>query len=145
MTDVDHDGLMSGLASAIRDHRWEALGDFFRPDAVLEYPQSGERFSGLANIRAQFANYPDLEPGTTELDEVISGTTYALTEMYTVIIVEGSGNRGIAILRARYPDGSRWWILNVYELRDGLIARSRNFFAPEFAAPDWRLPFSDQV
>jgi ketosteroid isomerase-like protein len=144
VTDSDHHAILNGFAQVIRDHDWDRLGDYLQPDAVIEYPQSGERFTGLANIRGQFENYPALEPGTTEIREIIPGTTYALTPMYTVITVEGSGSRGTAIMRAHYPDGAYWWIVNIYELRDGRIALARNFFAPEFEPPDWRAPFRDQ-
>ncbi|MGH2428569.1 MAG: nuclear transport factor 2 family protein [Candidatus Limnocylindria bacterium] len=144
MTDVDHRLLLTGLAGVINRHDWAGLTDYFHPDAILEYPQSKERFRGLGNIRAQFENYPGLEPGSSELDEVIGGTTYALTQMYTVIGIEGSGDRGTAIIRVGYPDGSRWWAVNIYEVRDGRIARSRTFFAPEFEPPDWRAPFRDE-
>lgn len=144
MTDDEHHRILNGLARVIREHDWDALGDYYHADAVVEYPQSGERFSGLANIRAQFENYPGLEPGTSELQEVIGGTTYALTPMYTVINVEGSGNRGTSIVRVRYPDQSLWFALNIYDLRDGRIARSRSFFAPDFDAPDWRAPYRDE-
>ena len=143
MTDVDHRQLFTEFARVVNDQDWRRLADYLHPDAVVEYPQSGERFRGVANIRAQFENYPDLEPGSTELDEVIGGTTYALTPMYTVIAVEGSGSRGTAVIRVRYPDGSRWWALNLYEIRDGLLGRQRTFFAPEFEAPEWRAPFRE--
>ena len=143
MTGVDHRQVMDGLADVISKHDWPRLGEYFHANGVLEYPQSGERFRGIANIRAQFENYPDLEPGSTELEEVIGGTTYALTPSYTVIGIDGSGDRGTALIRARYPDGSVWWVLNLYELRDGVIVRSRNFFAPDFDAPEWRAPFRE--
>lgn len=143
MTEVDHRQLMDGFAGCFRTHEWDRLGEYVTEDAVWEYPQSGERFLGIANIRGQLESYPDLEPGSSELDEVIGGTTYALTPMYTIVAVEGSGNRGIALVRARYPDGSRWWVVNLYEVRGGKIARSRSFFAPEFEPPDWRAPFRD--
>lgn len=143
MTDVDHRQLLSEFARVVNDHDWPRLADYLHPDAVVEYPQSGERFRGVANIRAQFENYPGLEPGSTELDEVIGGTVYALTPTYTVITVDGSGSRGTAVIRVRYPDGSRWWALNLYEIRDGLLGRQRTFFAPEFEAPDWRAPFRE--
>ena len=74
---------------------------------------------------------------------MIGGTTYALTPMYTVIAVQGSGSRGTGVIRIRYPDGSRWWAVNLYEIRDGRIGRQRVFFAPEFEAPDWRAPFRE--
>ena len=124
MTDVDHRELMTGFAAVIRDNDWDKLERYVHPDVVVEYPQSGERFRGIANVRGQFENYPGLDTGTTELDEVVGGTTYALSPIYTVIAVAGSGSRGTAIMRARYPDGSWWWVVNVYELRDGLIERS---------------------
>ena len=143
MTDVDHQQILGGFVELFRTQEWHRLGDYVTEDAVWEFPQSGERFRGVDNIRAQFENYPDLEPGNTLLEEVISGTKYALTPTYTLVTVDGSGDRGTAINRVRYPDGSRWWALNLYELRDGKIAHSRSFFAPVFEPPDWRAPFRE--
>ena len=143
MSDVDHRKLMEGFAGMFLSNDWERLGEYVAEDAVFEYPQSGERFRGLAKIRGQFESYPGLEPGSTQLQEVIGGSTYALTPMYTVVAIHGSGDRGTSIVRVRYPDGSRWWAVNLYEVRDGKIARSRTFFAPEFEPPDWRRPFHD--
>ena len=143
MTDVDHQRVMGGFAEVMHTHEWDRLGDYLTDDIVWEYPQSGERFRGIPKIRAQFENYPGLEPGTTLLEEVIGDTTYALTPTYTLVTVDGSGHRGTAINRVRYPDGSRWWAVNLYELRDGKIAHSRSFFAPEFEPPDWRAPFRE--
>lgn len=143
MTDVDHRKLMEGFAGMFLTNEWERLGEFVAEDAVFEFPQSGERFRGLANIRGQFESYPGLETGSTQLQEVIGGPTYALTPMYTIVAVDGSGDHGTSIIRVRYPDGSRWWAVNLYEVREGKIARSRAFFAPEFEPPDWRRPFHD--
>jgi hypothetical protein len=84
--------------------------------------------SGLAEGRVALANVVMEEPA------------YALTPMYTVVAVEGSGNHGMATFRTRYPDGSRWWSVNLYEADGERISRSQVFFAPEFEAPDWRAP-----
>ena len=143
MTSVDHQRFMTGFSGVISTHEWERLHEYVADDATWEYPQSGERFNGIANIRAQFENYPDLRPGTSELKEVIGGTTYALMPNYTLVAVDGSGDRGTAIIRVRYPDGSMWWAVNLYEVRDGKIVRSRSFFAPEFEPPDWRAPYRE--
>jgi ketosteroid isomerase-like protein len=144
MTAAPHESVMHTLAEVLRSTDWPRLGEVFHADAVLEYPQSRERFRGLANIRAQFENYPDLDPGGSELEEVIAETkAYALTSSYTVIGIEGSGDRGTAIIRVRYPDGSHWWAVNVYELREGRITRSRAYFAPDFEAPEWRKPYRE--
>ena len=141
MSQVDHYALLKGFSDVIGNHQWHELGTYVHDDVVWEYPQSGEWFVGVENLRAQFANYPDLEPGSSSLEEVIGGATYALTPLYTVVAVEGSGDRGVSIIRVRYPDASLWFAINVYELRDGRIARSRTFFAPDFEAPDWRAPY----
>jgi ketosteroid isomerase-like protein len=143
VTDPEHQRIMGGFANVLDKHEWDRLGDYMNEDAVLEFPQSGERFRGLRNIRAQFESYPDLESGSTQLQEIIGGTTYALTPMYTLVAVDGTGDSGTAVVRVRYPDGSRWWALNIYRLHDGKIAHSRSFFAPEFEAPDWRAPYRE--
>lgn len=144
MTDAGHQSAMHTLAEVMRSEAWHRLSEVFHADAVLEYPQSGERFRGLANIRAQFEHYPDLDPEGSQLEEVIDDRAYALTPSYTLIAVEGTGTRGTAIVRARYPDASMWWVVNVYELRDGRITRSRTYFAPDFEPPEWRTPYSER-
>lgn len=134
---------MTIMAEIISNHQWNRLPEVLHEDAVFEYPQSGEVFRGVANIRAQFENYPDLDPGTSQLAEVIGEDTYALTTSYTVIRVEGAGLQGTAVIRVRYPDGSYWWTINLFELRGGRISRLRSYFAPDFPAPDWRAPYRD--
>ena len=143
MTDRPHDYAIRGFADVVSRHEWHRMDDYFTEDAIVEYPQSGERFRGLANIRAQFENYPGLGPGTSNLTEVVSAAQYALTPAYTVIVVDGSANRGTAVVRVRYPDGSLWWAINLYELRDGRMSHSRSYFAPDFEAPDWRAPYRE--
>ena len=145
MTDTDHQQLLRTFGEAISQRDFDKFDQIFQADAVLEYPQSRERFRGIASIRAQFESYPEMDPhnSESELQEVIGGTTYVLTPAYTVVGVEGSGDRGVAIIRVRYPDQSTWWVVNLYELRDGRIARSRAFFAPEFEPPEWRRPFQE--
>ena len=145
MTDSEHQRVMGGLAGVITHHDWDRLGDVVDADAIFEYPQSGERFRGIENIRATFENYPDLGPGTSHLEEIIGGTTYALTPSYTVIGIDGSGDRGTAVIRIQYPDGSWWWAVNLYELRNGRISKSRTFFAQDFEAPDWRAPYREST
>jgi hypothetical protein len=143
VTDPEHERVMSGLGSVITSQDWDRLGEIVDADAVFEYPQSGERFRGIENIRATFENYPGQGPGTSRLEEIIGGTTYALTPTYTVIGIDGSGDRGTAVIRIQYPDGSSWWGVNLYELRSGRISRSRIFFAPDFDPPDWRAPYRE--
>lgn len=145
MTQGEHERVMGRLAQVISTHNWGALGEIVHEDAIFEYPQSRERFRGLANIRAQFENYPDMDPGTSELAEVIGDDTYALSPSYTVIRVEGAGRVGTSVIRVRYPDETWWWAINIHELRDGRIARARTYFAPDFDPPDWRAPYREPI
>jgi SnoaL-like domain len=143
VTEADARAVLAGFADVVNEHRWDDLGRWIHPHVVWEYPQSGERFRGLANVRGQFENYPGLESATAFLEEVVGETKYALTQAYTIIAVDGSGDRGTAIIRSRYPDGSEWHAINFVELRGGLIVHLRSYFAPDFEAPDWRAPYRD--
>jgi len=145
MNAAEHRELLGRLADILRTQQFERLDDIYTANVLTEYPQSGERFRGVESIRAQFVNYPGRETMTTEFADVVGGETYALTPMYTIVAVEGSGDRGTAMFRAQYPDGSRWWVINIYEVEEGRIARTRVFFAPEFEAPEWRAPYWDKT
>lgn len=144
MNEEGHRRLMATWANVISEREWARLGEVFTPGAVMEYPQSGERFSGLDNIRGQFEDYPGFERDATELNDVVGGTTYAITPLFTVIGVDGSGDRGTVIFRVRYPDGAHWWAVSLYELEGDRIDKIRGFWAPEFAPPDWRAPYRDK-
>ncbi len=143
MTVSEHERVMRAFSETLTQHDWDRLNEVFHEDAVLEFPQSGEVFRGVTNIRAQFENYPNMDPGTSELAEVIGEETYALTPSYTLIKVEGTGVKGTAVVRVRYPDDSHWWAVNLFEVRDGRIKRSRTYFAPDFEAPNWRAPYRE--
>jgi hypothetical protein len=140
---ADARDLIEGLAAVIGAQAWDQLEGFLHPDVTWEYPQSGERFRGIANIRAQFEAYPGLEPGTTFLEDVVGGTSYLMTPTYTLVGVQGSGDRAVGVNRVRYPDGTLWYAINFVEIRDGLVWRSRSYFAEDFEAPSWRAPYRE--
>jgi hypothetical protein len=143
MNNEEHRALMAAFSDALTSGQYEQLRDFYDPDVIAEFPQSGERFRGPEGLIGQFQSYPG-HLNDTRMSDVIGGTSYALTPMYTVVAVEGSGDSGTAIYRTRYPDGSMWWVINLYELRNGRVAKLRTFFAQDFEAPAWREPFWDK-
>ena len=55
---VDHHALIRELNGILSRGDWSALSAVFAPDALMEFPQSGEMFEGIDNIRGQFADYP---------------------------------------------------------------------------------------
>ena len=64
MTDGSHERVMRTLADVVTHHDWDRLGDAVTDDSVLEFPQSGEVFRGLANV--QQATLAAVAPGIAE-------------------------------------------------------------------------------
>jgi ketosteroid isomerase-like protein len=97
----------------------DAAHELYADDAVLEFPQSGERFDGLANFRAWRDQYPD--PVALEVRRV-TGTA-------DVWVVEA----------AISYDGAPWKpAVSIYEFRDGKIVSERIYTTEPWPAPAWR-------
>lgn len=102
------------------ERHWNAsdAGDFdaeheiYRADAVLDYPQSGERIRGRDNIRQ--SRY--LQP---------SKKRFAVRRMV------GSGDLWVTELTLTY-DGTPSCVVSVMEFRDGLVAHETQYFAERF-------------
>jgi SnoaL-like protein len=121
------------------------LPEFIHRDCVHDYPQSGERISGIDHIRAVFENYPG-GLGRTDIDSLdVAGDDrrWAMAPNFQLISVTGGGSSYSSVVRARYPDDSVWYVVTMFELVDGKQSRASLYFAPEFEAPDWRRPYVD--
>jgi hypothetical protein len=136
------------MAKAMNERNYDEYESLLTEDYVGEYPQSGEVIHGPKNARAILERYP----GGLAKDNVdtksarIAATDarWVRTPTFTFVRAEGTGNVGVSAMRARYPDGSLWWVINFNELRDGRLARSTTFFAQTFEAPEWRKPYVER-
>jgi hypothetical protein len=107
------------LRLALQRH-WEAsdASDFeieheiYREDAVLEYPQSGERIRGRRNIRESRRVQPN-------------------TKRFTVRRIVGSGNLWVTEFILSYDDAPSHAV-SIMEFRDGLVASETQYFADPF-------------
>ena len=91
----------------------------YHDDAVLEFPQSGERFEGLDNFREWRTQYP------------------AAVE-FRVRRISGSGDVWVRELSVRY-DGGPWMLgVGVLEFRGDRIAHERIYVTEPWDAPEWR-------
>lgn len=144
---TNHETILRRVAQAMSERNWDALDALLTEDYVEEYPQSGEIFRGRKNARAIRERYPGgLPPDGVDLSEARitpAEARWVRTPAFTFVRAEGTGNVGTAAFRARYPDGSIWWIVLFYELRGELIQRATSFFAPLFDPPEWRKPYVD--
>src|SRR5260370_37453541 len=100
------------------------------PDMIVEYPQSGERIRGWANVRAVLENYPSgLPEGKGKL--IGSEDKWVVGPSFNVLRIEGRGDVYTLVGSARYPDGQTCPVAVLLEFRSGKIAKTtENYGAP---------------
>ncbi|PVZ13208.1 nuclear transport factor 2 family protein [Actinomycetospora cinnamomea] len=96
----------------------------FADDAVLEFPQSGERFTGRDTFLAWRTQYPAKVTG--EIRRVL-----------------GLGDLWVAEAVIRYDGGEPMYGVSILEFRDDLVVRETIYGGPPWEAPDWRAPYRD--
>jgi len=99
--------------------------EMYSVDAVLEFPQSGERFVGVANFREWRSSYP-------------ASTTVEFRE------VRGEGDHWVVELTISYDDGPGKLGVSILELRDGKIVRESIYVTEAWEAPEWRAKWRDR-
>jgi hypothetical protein len=146
-TSIDHERLAENLVRALSTRDRELMLSVLTEDFVEDYPQSGERIRGFNNYWAIGENYPGGQPAQelSSLDTRPAAAVKLIAPSCALVSVEGGGNSGTATVKNTYPDGSVWWGIMLYRLRDGRIARSTTFFAPAFPAPEWRAQWVERM
>jgi hypothetical protein len=104
---------------ALRRH-WDAsdANDFvtehqiYRADAILDYPQSGERIRGRANIQASRAAQPNIK-------------------RFTVRRTLGGGDLWISELVMTY-DGQPNYVVSIMEFEGGEVVHETQYFSDPF-------------
>ena len=107
------------IRTALQRH-WEAsdASDFereheiYREDAVLDYPQSGERIRGRRNIQQ-------------------SRTVQPNKKRFTIQRMIGSGDLWITEYVLTYDDRPSY-VVSITEFRDGLVVHETQYFADRF-------------
>jgi ketosteroid isomerase-like protein len=84
----------------------------YRADAVLDYPQSGERIRGRANIQASRAAQPNLK-------------------RFTVRRMLGRGDLWVSELVMTY-DGQPSYVVSIMEFDGGEVVRESQYFSDPF-------------
>jgi ketosteroid isomerase-like protein len=106
------------LIRCINDRKIQVMDELFHEDAVMDWPQSGERVVGGDNRRAVYGAFPAL-PTITPRRITASGD---------LVVAEASLDYG----------GPVYLTVFVFELRAGKIAREIAYWTEPFDAPDWR-------
>ena len=132
----------------ITERDYDSLEDVLHPDFVQEMPQSGERVVGIANFRKILENLPG---GGSTLsmanDPHIAGDEehYVMTPTFTVVKIDGTGDELTSYVKAKYPDGSDWYIVTFSSYKDGKMVKRVDFYAPLYEAPPWRAEWAERM
>jgi hypothetical protein len=118
--------------AAIEEH-WRASerGDIeaehaiYRVDAVLDYPQSGERFRGRATISTQRSGHP-------------------ARRHFTVLQIVGGGDLWVSECIITY-DGVPSYSVSIMEFAHPYVVHETQDFAYAFGAPEWRIALAEPM
>lgn len=99
--------------------------EIYREDAVLEYPQSGERIRGRRNIQESRFVQPN-------------------KKRFTVSRMIGSGDLWITEFVLSY-DGVPSYAVSIMEFREGLVARETQYFADPFDPAPSRVHLAERA
>jgi hypothetical protein len=82
-------------------------------------------------------------PGTVGV--VVGDDQWVMTPTMSLLRLNGSGERFTATGEIVYPDGSRWHIVQLIELRGGKIAKLITYFAAPFDPAPYRAGFVERI
>ena len=97
----------------------------YHEDAVLDYPQSGERTRGRSNIQKQRSIQPS-------------------NKRFSIRRIIGSGDLWITEFILTYDDKPSYTV-SIMEFAGVKVARETQYFADPFAAPAWRAQLVERM
>jgi hypothetical protein len=115
------------------EQHWEASerGDvdaehaIYAADAILDYPQSGERFRGRSKIQAQRGGHP-------------------AERHFAIRRIQGSGGLWVSECVITY-DGAPTSSISIMEIADGLVTHETQYFADPFPAAPGRAALAEPI
>ena len=114
------------LIATLNAKNVDGMDDVFHEDAVMEWPQSGERIVGGDNRRGVYRAFPALPTITPRR-------------------MTGDDDLVVAEATLDYGDGTEYQTVLIFELRDGKIAKETAYWAQPFPAPDWRAQWVERM
>jgi SnoaL-like domain len=141
MSSLTNEECVTRYAAASAAMDLDAMASLRHPDWMVSWPQSGERVRGTQAFAEIIANYPGGSP-VTEVTRIVGAEDrWVVTAGNTVLKVVGSGDFWWSEYRLTYPNGDTYLVVDLMELRDGLVYRETVYWAAPFEAPDWRAPW----
>ena len=97
----------------------------YAADAILDYPQSGERFRGRPKIQAQRGGHP-------------------AERHFTILRIRGGGDLWVSECVITY-DGAPTYSVSIMEFNDDLVTHETQYFADPFHAPSSRAALAEPI
>ena len=98
----------------------DRASEIYNEDAIVEFPQSGERFEGVENFR----EWRRIYPANVELE---------------IVRVRGGGDLWVVEMRGRYGGGPWNYGPAIYEFRGDKVSRETIYVGETWEAPEWRV------
>jgi ketosteroid isomerase-like protein len=122
-----------GEIRSLLDRHWaasdtgdiEAEHEIYRDDAVLEYPQSGERIRGRRNVQSSRAAQPS-------------------RKRFTVRRIAGAGDFWVTEYILTY-DGRPSYAVSIMEFLGGKVARETQYFGEPFEPGPSRAQWTERI
>lgn len=119
MTTTSDENTRAALLRLLHNNDRDLAHEIYADDAVLEFPQSGERFVGKDSFLTWRKRYP-------------------ADVAFEVRRIHGHGDLWIAELLVTYDGSAPWYGVSIHEFRDGLIVRETIYAGEGWEAPEWR-------
>jgi hypothetical protein len=124
-TDTETRALIEAHWAASEQGDTVAEHAMYRLDAILDYPQSGERFRGRQAIATQRSAHP-------------------ADRHFTVLRIVGHGDLWVSECVITYDDAPSYSV-STMQFVDGQVAHETQYFADPFGAPAWRLELAEPM
>lgn len=145
MANLSNEEVVRKYVAAHEAHDDDAIGALRAADWSEDWPQSGERVRGHDNDRAIMRAWPGGQPQAEGTSIHGSEDRWVITPGLTFQRVVGEGDIWWVDALASYADGSTWFAVGLFELRDGKVRRETWFFGPPLEAPAWREAFVERI
>jgi len=117
---------VEALIATLNAGNVDGMDDVFHEDAVMEWPQSGERIVGGDNRRGVYNAFPKLPTITPRR-------------------LVGEGGLWVVEATLDYGDEAEYQAVFIFELRDGKIAKETAYWSLPFEAPEWREQWVERM
>lgn len=116
---------MAKFLAAVEQGDMVAASELVHDDIVMEWPQSGERFRGKDNaLKALMAT--EVKPQPAGEPRIVGG-----------------GDTWVMTMPLRYDD-EVWQYVGIFQLEQGKIRRTTEFFGAPFPPSEARAPYTDR-